>query len=215
MARFVSEFGAQAVPGWVGEDDDLEALGAQLRNLERYVPRADHASFAAWRTATQTYQAALVKRHIEELRRLKYRPTGGFAQFCLADGAPRVSWSVLDHDRNPKLAHDAVRAACAPVIVVADRLPATMQPGDATAVDVHVVSDLRRELTALRCTATLSWPGGAHRWAFEGDVPADSCVRVGTLQLEAPDVPGELVLELVVTGGGVAASNRDATLVTG
>ena len=220
MARFVTEFGAQAIPDWVDADDDaaLEALGAQLHNLERYVPRSAHGSFAEWRDATQAYQARLVKRHIEELRRLKYRPTGGFAQFCLADGAPRISWSVLDHERRPKLGHEALRAACAPVIVVADRLPASMRPGEGMAVDVHVVSDLRRPLPALECTATLTWPGGAHRWRFAGDVDPDACVRVGTLQFEAPAEPGSLVLDLELTGAALVDGplrNRDDTLVIG
>lgn len=214
MARFVTEFGAQSVPASVGEDDDLAALGAQQRSFDRYVPRPDGTAFDEWRDATQRYQAALVKRHVEELRRLKYRPTGGFAHFCFADGAPRVSWSVLDHDRVPKLAFDALREACAPVIVVADRLPVTMRPGDAVALDVHVVSDLRQPVTGLVCTATLSWDGGGHEWRFAGDVGADACERVGTLQLEAPDVGGELVLSLAVEGPGVSARNRDSTLVT-
>lgn len=216
MARFVSEFGAQSVPDWVGGDDDLHALGAQSRAFDRYVPRSDHDSFESWREATQRYQAALVKRHIEELRRLKYRPTGGFAQFAFADGAPRVSWSVLDHERRPKLAFDALRAACAPVIVVADRLPATMLPGEPLAIDVHVVSDLRTALDGLRCEATLTWDGGAHRWTFEGDVPADACVRIGTLQFEAPEVDGRLHLHLAVTGAPLPApvENTDSTTIT-
>lgn len=214
-ARFVSEFGAQSVPTWTTEADDLEALGAQRRNFDRYVPRSSFASFGEWRAATQAYQAALVKRHIEELRRLKYRPTGGFAHFCFGDSAPRVSWSVLDHERVPKPAFDALRAACAPVIVVADRLPATMRPGDAIAVDVHVVSDLRHAVEGLECVATLSWPGGAHRWRFAGDLQADTVGRVGTLQLEAPDAEGEMVLELSVSGAGLpdGVRNRDATTI--
>jgi beta-mannosidase len=215
MARFVTEFGAQSVPDWVTPHDDLAALGAQQRSFERYVPRAASETFDAWREATQRYQAALVKRHVEELRRLKYRPTGGFAQFCFADVAPRISWSVLDHERAPKLAFDALRSACAPVIVVADRLPATMRPGEAAAVDVHVVSDLRRAVDHLECTATLSWDGGAHEWRFTGAVGADACERVGTLQFEAPDVVGELTLELVVRGAALPGevANRDVTTV--
>ena len=59
-------------------------------------------TFDAWRDATQAYQAELIRHHVEALRRLKYRPTGGFAQFCFADGQPAVTWSVLDHDRAPK-----------------------------------------------------------------------------------------------------------------
>ena len=56
----------------------------------------------AWRAATQDYQATLLRHHIETLRRLKYRPTGGFCLFLLADAQPAVSWSILDHERRPK-----------------------------------------------------------------------------------------------------------------
>ena len=53
----------------------------------------------------------MIERHIRELRRIKYRPNGGFAQFAFADAAPLVSWAVLDHERRPKLGYDALRAA--------------------------------------------------------------------------------------------------------
>jgi beta-mannosidase len=227
MARFVSEFGAQAVPDEADFCDpdrwpDLdwarlaERHGLQKRAFDRYVPPAAFATFAEWRAATQRYQATLVKRHVEELRRLKYRPTGGFAQFAFADGAPVVSWSVLDHRRNPKLAYHALREACAPVIVVADRLPPLLRAGDGLALDVHIVSDLRRALDDLTCVVTASWPGGAHRWRFAGGVGPDECALVGTLQIEAPDVDGTFVLDLEVTGASLPAGkvgNRDATSI--
>ena len=85
----------------------------------------------------------MIKHHIETLRRLKYRPTGGFCQFAFADAHPAVTWSVLDHDRVPKRGYETLAAACAPVIVVADRPDAVYAPGDDLALDVHVVSDLR------------------------------------------------------------------------
>src|SRR5690606_7237130 len=160
-----------------------------------------------------------IKHHVETLRRLKYRPTGGFAQFFLADALPAVTWSVLDHERRPKLGYAALRDACRPVIVVADRLPARVAPGQALALDVHVVSDLRLPIEAGRGTARLAWSGpgesayspdgesaggpgaatggpgdvtgaasggGAETWSWVGDVPADACVRVGTLQFVVP-----------------------------
>ncbi len=157
MARFVTEFGAQAVPEsaefmqpsrW--PDLDWERLARthslQTEPFDRYVPPADFASFDAWRAATQTYQADVIRFHIETLRRLKYRPTGGFCQFSFADGYPAVTWSVLDHERVPKAGFHALAAACAPVIVVADRLAASYVPGDSVALDVHVVSDLREPI---------------------------------------------------------------------
>jgi beta-mannosidase len=228
MARFVSEFGAQSVPDtaefcdperW--PDLDWERLTdrhkLQKTNFDKYVPPADHATFDAWRDATQRYQALVIDRHIRELRRIKYRPNGGFAHFSFADAAPLISWAVLDHARVPKVGYEALRAACAPVIVVADRLPASVRPGDAFTVDVHVVSDLRTDLGDLGCTATLSWPGGAHRWRFAGEIGADACVRVGSLQVEVPDVPdgSVLALDLEVTGTGAVVTDHDETLVKG
>jgi beta-mannosidase len=210
MARFVTEFGAQAVPAtadfcdperWPDLDwERLERTHAlQKRFLDRYVPPGDHPTFASWQEATQAYQATVVRHHVEHLRRLKYGPTGGFCQFCFADGHPAVTWSVLGHDRAPKAAFDALRDACRPVIVVADRLPAGVRPGQALALDVHVVSDLRTPLDGAEVTAEAAWAGGGHTWRWQGDVPADSCVRVGTLQIVVPDAPGELTVDLHCT----------------
>lgn len=226
MVRFVSEFGAQAVPEtddfmeparW--PDLDWERLGRhhalQKAVFDRHVPPADHATYEGWKAATQRYQALVVRRHVEELRRLKYRPTGGFAQFSFADGHPGVTWSVLDHERVPKAGWEALRAACAPVIVVADRLPAAVAPGDPLALDVHVVSDRREPITGAEATVRASWAGGEHTWRFGGDVAADAVARVGTLQLVVPDAPGplELDLRLVDADGAELATNFDRTVV--
>lgn len=219
MVRFVSEFGAQSVPTTAGfmhperwPELDWETLGEhhglQLDVLDLHVPRAAHFSFDSWRDATQRYQAEVLRHHIETLRRLKYRPTGGFCFLAWNDSQPAVSWSVLDHERRPKLAHHAVVDSCRPVIVVADRLPDEVTAGDALALDVHVVSDLRRPLDDVKCTATLRWPGGSHSWAWSGNVPPDSCVRVGMVRFVAPDSSGELWLDLTLEHPDAAATNR-------
>ena len=223
MVRFVTEFGAQAVPEdasfceperW--PDLDWERLGhrhaLQKRIFDRYVAPADYATFGEWRTATQQYQATVIKHHIETLRRLKYRPAGGFAQFCFADGMPAVTWAVLGHDRQPKLGYAALSAACQPVIVVADRLPATVSTGDALALDVHVVSDRREPLTGCRITAVLGWDGGEETWRWGGDVPADSCVRVGTAPIVVPDARGSLTFTLALDGPVHATNAYEATI---
>jgi hypothetical protein len=80
-------------------------------------------------------------------------------------------------------------------------------PGDHLALDVHVVSDLRQPLGA-RVEARMSWPGGDHRWRWEGDVGADDCVRVGTVQFVVPDASGPLVLGLTLTAGEIEATNH-------
>ena len=225
MVRFVGEFGAQSVPAaadcmepdrWPALDWErlVEHHGLQLEVMEEHVPPAEFSTFDAWREATQEYQAQLLRHHIESFRRLKYHPTGGFCFLSLNDAHPAVSWSVLDHERHPKLAYQAVLEACRPVIVVADRLPGDVAAGDALALDVHVVSDERRLLEDVTCTATLRWPGGHHQWAWRGDVPPDSCVRVGTAQFVVPDAAGDLWFDLTVEHGDVAATNRYTSTIT-
>jgi len=225
LVRFVSEFGAQAVPvdadfmdphRWPALDWERLAHTHALQKsvFDQHVPPAEHATFDGWRTATQAYQATVIKHHIETLRRLKYRPTGGFAQFCFADGHPAVTWSVLGHDRAPKAGYDALKAACAPVIVVADRPPATLAPGTPLALDVHVVSDLRQPLEQGVVTARVTWNGGEHSWHWGGDIPADSCIRIGTLQLVVPDARGSLVVDVALNAVGHTPTNRYESTIT-
>ncbi len=219
LVRFVTEFGAQAVPPaadfcaperW--PDLDWEFLGhrhaLQKPVFDRYVPPERFATFDEWRDATQDYQATVIRHHIETLRRLKYRPTGGFAHFCFADAMPAVTWSVLDHERNPKAGYQALIEACRPVIVVSDRLPETVAGGESIAVDVHVVSDLRIRLEGFTVTAVLRWDGGSLTWRWAGDLDADCCTKVGTIRTEVPDVPGPLTIDLALEGP-VVATNRD------
>ena len=204
MARFVSEFGAQAVPAdadfldpekW--PDLDWERAGhvhsLQKSIFDRHVPPEAYETFESWRRATQAYQATVLKHHIETLRRLKYRPTGGFAQFLFADAWPAVTWSVLGHDRQPKPGFQALVEVCRPVIVVAERPPALLAPGDTVAIDVHV---------------------GHHTWRWQGDVPADECIRIGTVSAMVPNAPGAMDLDLELICDDVAVTNRYRSTIT-
>lgn len=224
IVRFVSELGAQAVPTHADfcepqrwPDLDWEELaarhGLQRELLDLVADPADFDTFAAWRTATQRYQAELLRRQVEALRRLKYRPTGGFAQFLLADAHPAISHSVLDDRRRPKLGHAALAAACRPVIVVADPLPGgDHDHGHGGAhrhrLDIHVVSDLRVSIVDAVVTAEIRAgdhdPPRIHRWT--GDIPADACVRIGSIAVDHdPAGDGPTTLHLTVVGPDGAA----------
>ena len=208
IGRFVSEFGAQSVPvdssfvdtrNW--PDLDWVTLGRerglQKTFFERTTPAHDYLSFEAWKAATQAYQSTLLRRQIEEIRRIKYRPNGGFAFFSLADPIdhPAVSWSVLGHDRQPKSAFEAVQEACRPVIVTMDRPPEVVAVGDALIFDVHAVSDVRHVLRGALVRAELRWPGGGHVWTWKGDLAADACTRIGTVDFVVPSPAHPAALE--------------------
>jgi beta-mannosidase len=221
LVRFVSELGAQAVPTtadfcephrWPDLDwERLESVHGLRRDLlDLIADPSDMDSVAEWRDTTQRYQAALLRRQIESLRRLKYRPTGGFAQFLLADAHPAISASILDHRRRPKQGHAAVAAACRPVIVVADPLPPVGRSLPKN-TDIHVVNDLREPLDALTATAELTIGASTTTHSWAGDVPADSCVRIGTLALPSrreATAPGRLRLTLVDADGATIADNE-------
>jgi beta-mannosidase len=222
MVRFVSEFGAQAAPSAAGALHperwprlDWEGLavhaGLEVDVIERLFPPMEFDDFESWRDATQAYQAQLLKYHIETLRKLKYRPTGGFCLFALNDSVPGQGWGLLDHLRAPRLAYHTVTEACRPVIVTVERLPEEVAAGDRLDLAVHVVSDLREPIAEAIVSAQATWPGGEHVWGWTGEVGADECVRVGRLRFDLPDElpPGRLVIDLTLEAGNVVATNRD------
>ncbi len=223
QVRFVAELGAQSLPdhtpfidadAWPELDVELleSSYGYEAASFATYVPPNGHEDLDSWRGATQRYQAGLLRRQIEALRRLKYRPTGGFCVHHLVDAMPAVSASLVGSDGTPKLAYEAVQEACRPVIVVADRLPAVVAPGDPVALDVHVVSDRREPLTGAVVDAELTWPGDRHRWRFGGDIGADSVVHVGTLSWMVPTAPGLATLTLRLSGPAEAVNRYDTTI---
>ena len=207
--RCVSGFGAASAPSGEGAafaeperwpDLDWDRLaahhGLDRGTMEQRVPPAAYATFDDWRDATQAYQASLVRHHVEALRRIKYRPTGGFAVARLTDAHPGITPSLLDHERRPKAAFEALAAACRPVIVVAGRTLPTHAPGDKLALAVHVVSDRRTPIADAELTATLSWDGGSREWRWAGDVGADACVQAGVVSTVLPDAEGPVTLDL-------------------
>jgi beta-mannosidase len=191
LGRFVSEFGAPAVPCTaefmepsVWPHLDWPRLvgrhGLQKRIFDRRVPPDEYATFDDWRAATQAYQAALIQLQVEDLRRLKYRPTGGFLHFCFADGAPAVTWSVLDHDRVPKAGHRALSQACRSVLPMLDPRTGAL----------HVANELRRPLPAAVVEARI----GGREWRFTGDVAGDSVAFVGRVDMPEEASAAEVTL---------------------
>lgn len=192
LGRFVSEFGAQSVPTsatflrperWPELDWDrlAEHHSLQRQILDRHVPMAAFTTFEEWRDATQAYQAALITLQIEDLRRLRFAPTGGFCQFSFADPNPAISWSVLDHERVPKLAYGALRDSCR------DLLP-MLEPREGL---VHVVNETAERLPDARVTVRID----DREQVFAGDISARGLTFVGRVGPLIGAERAEVVLE--------------------
>jgi beta-mannosidase len=227
LGRFVAEFGAQApaepsalaTASGIWPTIDWEELARthalELPAVFEQVPPASFPTAAAWTTAMQGHQSELVVSHVETLRRLKYRPTGGFAAFALADTAPGITAALLDHTRQPKPAWHAFVAACAPVIAVLEAPATELRTDDRLILPVHVVNDLRSAIEDLTVTVTLSWASEPdrvlHRAGGNGRCGPDEVTRVGVLRANVPQPVGAsdtLAISVQLRGPGVANHQR-------
>lgn len=210
LARFVGAIGAAAVPHDVDLGEraawphlDWERLatryGMDRGAFTEYLDPNDFDDLDSWVAATREYQATVLRFHIETLRRLKYRPSGGFTLALWAPPLPAISTAVLCADRRPLPAYDALVAACRPVIAIADQLPGHLHPGDRISPQIHVVSELRSTLEGARVSARIRTERTDTQRSWVGDVPADSCVRIGEVGIEAPDHSTALTLDLTVS----------------
>ena len=216
-----------------GRAADAGPVLARVPAMARFV--------SAFGTPVADDQPDVVKTTIETLRRLKYRPTGGFLLHALADagatGAAAAAttdaaaagagggFGVLDGLRRPKPGWWALVEACRPLVVVADQLPESVRAGDSLDLAVHVVNDTRADVPGMQVQARMLGPDGRvvreHRW--EGTARADDCVLVGRLSVVVPVVaqPGRLTVELTLTGPGdpdgqpeVIAANCYTTVIS-
>ncbi len=216
LGAFLGGFGSQSVPisDWAGEEPSWAT--AETGSFERYLHRQAYADGESWAAATQAYQADLIRSQIETMRRLKYRPSGGFCLMALADAEADGGFGVLDHKRNPKAAYDALVDACRPVIVVADAPPSITTPGSEMALAVHAVSDLRTRVDRVTVTARATCRDWQHEQKWEGALAPDRCDFIGTLSFTVPEINGVLVIDVELRDheqGGRAATNRYQTVV--
>lgn len=133
---FPTEFGVQALPSeqsplwrtvstqWPVDAEDPGWSYAGYQPLFWASPGiglpAQYASLPDYIRESQAYQAFYIRYVIDQWRRKKFNPVGGYVQFLLADGFPAITWSVLDYSRLPKAGYQALAEASRPVRLCLD-----------------------------------------------------------------------------------------------
>jgi len=202
LAAFPGGIGSQSVAVGDWPLDSPTWPGSERASFEQYSPRRAYPDGPSWARATRAYQSELLETHIQILRRLKYRPTGGFCLFALVDNHPDGGFGLIDTERRPKPAWERVHAALRPVVVLLEPLPATVVPGQSLTAAVHVVNDLAGDLGPATMTAEVLAESDAEtpvplwcrRWA--GSIEGDSCQKVADLELIVPDRYGPLLVRV-------------------
>jgi beta-mannosidase len=213
LGMFLGTLGAQSVGVRDWPPDAPTWPTAERGAFGRYVPRAAYSDGESWAHATRAYQADVIRSQIETVRRLKYNPSGGFCVVSLFDAEASGGFGVLDTERCPKPAFNALIDACRPVVVIADPPPTIVTPNQELSLAVHAVSDLRHDLRAVRVKARAhldEWVSERH---WEGPLPADSCTFIGNHVMRVPERTGALVIDLELHGGDQIATNRYRTVV--
>ncbi|MFQ5946569.1 MAG: glycoside hydrolase family 2 TIM barrel-domain containing protein, partial [Anaerolineae bacterium] len=196
--RFVTEFGAQSFPNLKSsrkfmaatlEELDWDRLEErhhlQRRHLRRWVAVDDMPTLEALVGATQEYQAEVNQYFVDRLRRRKYQPTGGIANFMFHDPNPAVSWSVLDHWRVPKRSYDRLAQAYHPEYVFALMDRAHHRVGEEIEIPIYVINDSPRDRGSVRVSVQVFNSEGQVRLeaGFASELPADStAIEVGRVR---------------------------------
>ncbi|WP_321808806.1 glycoside hydrolase family 2 protein [Burkholderia sp. BCC1993] len=146
----ITEFGAQALPDlatlrhivspgnlWPASEAETDSAWSEwayhdFQRRETFdiagVKRGrDIGAFVA---NSQRYQARLVQRIAETLRRQRYQPVASIFQFMFVEGWPSINWGVVDYLRHPKRGYAALASAYQPVLPSIAWTRDTYAPGE-------------------------------------------------------------------------------------
>lgn len=151
--KFVTEYGAQAVPLSVKEFIDQDKLwpidtdkwayhDLQLGLMQKFIGHPSiyfgAEDFAA---ASQKYQYDLVKYCTEHFRRIKYTPLGGIYHFMFTEPWPSITWAVIDNKGEPKLGYYALKETMAPILVSIEWKKNEYESGGNVSLPVWIIND--------------------------------------------------------------------------
>ncbi|VWC47468.1 beta-galactosidase [Burkholderia lata] len=96
---------------------------------------------AAFVANSQRYQARLVQRIAETLRRQRYQPVAAVFQFMFVEGWPSIDWGVVDYLRRPKAGYFALARAYQPVLPSIAWTRDAYAPGDTFDATLWAIND--------------------------------------------------------------------------
>jgi len=195
-ARFLSEFGLQALPDadtlpdrwgdWLGDTEKLQ------RYLQNFLTTKNTRTTETIIAASQQAQATGLQIAIEHIRRHR-RKTGGVIVWQFNEPLPAISWAVVDYFRRPKLAFHRLGDWFNPVLVSVDFPPGKQwRAGDTFSGRVWVVNDTLQPVAGI-CTVALD---GEPVFSAETEAPRNEAVCPGKFSVRLKTVPAQLSITL-------------------
>lgn len=224
-ARFLSEFGLQALPNrqtlttmladptqnWESCNGDTPKL---MRYLRLFLPQAKRESpdpddLDELIEASQRAQAAALQTAIEHMRRRKAQ-TGGVMVWQFNEPWPAISWAVVDYFRRPKLAYHLLKKWFNPLLISLDFEPGLRrQAGDLFKAAMWGINDSPEEKEG----EILVELDGAVIFKQKTTLRPCSAVRVGDISHRLQQEPERISVLWVEDGHTAARNSYDLTWV--
>lgn len=219
-ARFLSEFGLQALPcletlaaalpdpatGW-------ETHHADLRKLARYAslfePPDGAQSVQSSITSSQRAQAVALQTAIEHMRRRQGpEGTGGVCLWQFNEPWPAISWAIVDYFGRPKLAFERLQEMWyRPVLIGLNfEVGRRWQAGETFRAELWGVNDGEEPVTNGELEVQVEGEV-VHRSAV--DLPAGGARTLGALSHRFQQAPQEITLTLRRGGETIARNHYD------
>jgi hypothetical protein len=175
---------------------DYDGVASLLDRVNQYVDRHIR-SIQDLVDDSQLYQAFLMRYATESYRRKKYAPVNGTRFWDYGEVWPGIRWGIIDYFRIPKMSYYYLKQAQARFAInFAYEEALESQPsGTPLHIPIWLLSDYPTELgVKVRCQ--IQDLSGHIVWSteFDGSVPADGRMQIGTVEWTTPDVPGVYVL---------------------
>jgi beta-mannosidase len=223
-ARFLSEFGLQALPhldtlqatlpdpatGW-------ETHHADEQKLKRYISLFDQQLRAGHNQSSihnlqftihnsQLAQCAALQTAIEHVRRRKGE-AGGVCVWQFNEPWPAISWAIVDYFGRPKLAYERLTHWYNPVLVSL-KFPAgrRWQAGQTFSAEIGAINDSQQAFAGCELQVRLD---GALIHSQRLDLPADSVQHVGQVSHCLTHPPGQITLNLYYEAEVLARNTYD------
>lgn len=183
-ARFLSEFGLQALPhldtmqailpdpttGWETHHGDIDKLTLYATLFDESLNGCDSLdALEAWCHASQMAQATGLQIAIEHMRRRQHE-TGGVCLWQFNEPWPGISWAIVDYFKRPKLAYQRLKDWYNPVLVCLKFRPRH--------TEIWIVNDSQTTFTDCQLHVKTN---GTRFQVLIIDVPSNSARSVGHL----------------------------------
>ena len=149
-------------------DGEWRYHSLEVKYQDTYIGRSTaYPSFNEWAFASQLYQAAVIKYHIEINRENKYHPTGSVLQYMYNDWWPSVNFGFTDWNLVDKISLAWAKTDFSPQLVATRVSRNIYSPGEKIKIPLHVMND-----------AHLAFPKAKLRWKLVEET--DSFVLTGS-----------------------------------